>query len=404
MKNILSVLFLTILLSGGNAVLAQPNGPTTSSKKSVAPVNQETDIKPTGIKDGDGWEKYQSTGGGFEIFLPAAPQRESEPMEMPPIGMVDMVMYTSTTEMMVFMVGYLDFKIPINDPATLKGLYDNWRDGVRGGLSPGTITEKDGTFEGRPSRDLLYTSEVVKMKGRVFFAKGKMFQFMAMYPTSIENGIAAKEVARITDKFADSFRILEPATVTEKKQTSLPAQSVTDGIYRDDYFKFTLNLPKNWNLTNREDMKIVMDGSKERRNIYSGNTQSLLEKSLDRTTILFSLTKNEFGAADNVSLLGSAEKDVYPKSDFMLIAQVSENNFAKNMGYTITGKAKWTKLGEADAIVIEMQKNIETIGVVKQKLYLIRSKGYILEFVFSYRKDEDAKIPEEALRTFKYIR
>jgi hypothetical protein len=385
MKNILSTLFIAVFLFCAQTAFAQ----TTS------------DITATGIKDSDGWEKYYSSQGGFDIFLPAKPSRESESMDVAQLGKRELVLYTSGADRMVFMVGFIDFKIPLNDPAMLKVMYDNWRDGVKEGLPGGDLTEKDGTFEGKPSREILYTTDVIKTHGRTFYIKGKMFQLMAMYARTLEDEVSAKEITRITDKFFNSFQLNEGA----KKTTPVVSNRiVSDGVYRDEYFKFTLNLPKDWIMTNQDDIQIINENSKERQKVYSKNTQKFLENSSNRTTILFSISRNEFGAADNTSLIGAAEVDINKGGDLLLVGKVTETNFSKNMGYTITSKARWTKVGSVSAIVIGMERKVDLAGLVKQKLYLIRSKGYLLEFVITYQKDEDTKIPEEALQTFKFIK
>ena len=401
MKNFLFILIATFFLFGGKTIFAQKTIDTVVPlSKSVAVRENTSDLTATGIKDSEGWEKYYSSGGGFEIFLPAPPELEKSPIEMPPMGKVDLILYTSTTENMAFMVGVLDFKIPINDPAMLKEMYDKWRDGVKEGLAGGTLTEKDGTFEGKPSREIVYTTDLLRMHGRVFFVKGKMFQLMSVYPRIVEGELSAKEIDRITEKFANSFKLDDPLI---ENKTNVSGAVLNEGAYQDDFYKFSVDLPKNWILINQDDMKIITEGTQARAKIYSRDTQKMLEKAVGRTTILFSLTKYEAGRAGNSTLLGGAEVDVSPQSNLMLVGKATETNFTRNMGYVITAKSKWIKLGAVDAILIEMEKNLDIIGLVKQKLYLIRRKGSILEFVVTYQNDEDAKVCEDALKTFKFI-
>lgn len=353
-------------------------------------------IYATDFVDQDGWTKYISTEGKFNVLLPAEPQRTLKAIDSP-YGKKNLVTYTSTYNTLVFVVGFLDFKVPINDEASLRLIYDGWQKGIFSVYPKAEIEEKDTTFDNKLAREITCVSGLTSLRAKAFFARGKLFQLMTM--NVIEGGEALlSEVSVNDDKFFNSLIIDSLASETNKINL---AGEIKDGFYQNNYFNFTVSLPKNWIFVEREDTELIKEGAKTRADQKSDKT---LETSLKRTLFLFSLTRNEIGSTDNASIIGAAETAPSIKATIAQIANATALNFVQNMGYTQVGTIKYPKIDSVTFAAIHLKKKGQFGQVFYQKLYIARVKGYLLEFVLSYVNEEDLNIFENSIKSINFIK
>lgn len=388
MRRIALLLTVTLLaFFAQSTVFAQRSKPKPPPKAAIF---------ASGESDEDGWTKYVSAEGKFNVLFPAEPERVMKPFESG-FGKHQLITYTSTFNKVVYVVGYLDFKTPINDEASLRNMYDSWQQGVISVYPNGELEAKDTTYENRPAREVTYVADLITIKAKAFFSKGKLFQMMTMH--YVEGGDALlREVSVKNEKFFDSLK-LDTVPVVQTKNVTL-AGELSGNSYRNDFFNFTMTLPDNWLVINQEDTNLMREGTKERT---SQKTKANVTTSLNRTTFLFNLSRTEIGATDNGSIIGAAETVPPVKATLQQLATAISLNFIRS-GYSLDGAIKYPKVDGVVFAVINLKK-IGLYGMpLRQRLYMTRSKGYLLEFVATYTKNDDIEIFEEMIKTLKFTK
>lgn len=349
-----------------------------------------------GEADTDGWTRYVSAEGKFNFLLPAEPERSVKPFETG-FGKQQLITYTSTFNKVVYVVAYLDFKTPINDEASLRKMYDSWQQGVISVYPNGELETEDTVYENKPARELTYVADLITIKAKAFFSKGKLFQMMTMH--YVEGGDALlREVSVKNEKFFDSLK-LDTAAVVQTKNVSL-AGEISGNSYRNNFFNFTMTLPANWIVINQEDTSLLTEGTKERNNQKG---KSDVTTSLNRTTFLFNLSRNEIGSIDNASIIGAAETVPPVKATLPQLAQAITLNFIRS-GYSLDGAIKYPRVDGVVFAVINLKKSNSYGMAIRQRLYMTRMKGYLLEFVATYTKEDDSAIFEELIKTLKFTK
>ncbi len=388
-----NVLFIISLLLGFSQIFIHAQ---TSKNSSGSNGAKEKAIYATDFVDADGWTKYVSSEGKFNVLLPAEPKRELKAFDSP-LGKKDLISYTSTFNKVVYVVGFLDFKIPINDEDSLRRIYDSWQNGIRSISPDGDLDEKDTTYENKLAREITSVSGLMSIRAKAFFSKGKLFQLMTLNVIE-SNDALLREVSPFNEKFFNSLKL--ETTDNESKTVKL-AGDINDGFYQNNFFNFSMNLPKDWLFINQEDTDLIKEESRSRA---GQQKNSGIETSFKRTIFLFNLAKNEIGALDNASIIGAAESISVVKATLAQIANATALNFVKNSGYTMIEPIKYQKVDKTTFAVIHLKKAGSFGIVLYQKLYLSRAKDYIIEFVATYTNANDLLPFEDSFKTFKLLK
>lgn len=350
----------------------------------------------SGEADADGWTRYVSAEGKFNVLFPAAPERTVKTVESG-LGKHPLITYTASFNKVAYVVAYLDFKTPINDESTLRMMYDSWQSGVTSAFPNGELDEKDTVYENRPARELTYVADLITIKAKAFFSKGKLFQMMTMHYVDGSDALL-REVSVKNEKFFDSLK-LDTTPVVQTKNTSLKGE-IEGRTYRNGYFNFTLTLPDQWLVVNQEDTDLLSEGTKDRS---TRQTRADVTTSMNRTTFLFNISRNEIGSLDNASIIGGAESIPPVKATLQQFATAISLNFIR-AGYNSNGAIKYPKIDGVVFAVINLKKTSAFGMTMYQRLYVTRSRGYLLEFVATYTKDDDAEIFEEMMKTLKFTK
>jgi len=382
------VLFIIAVLMVSLPLAAEAQKPKTVPKPLIA---------ATDFVDDDGWTEYISNEGKFNVLLPSKPERKSQTMDSL-LGKKQLITYTSSVENIVYVVGYLDFKIPINDEASLRRIYDGWQKGVTSVYPNGELEEKDTTFDGRLAREVTYVAGVMSIRAKAFFTKGKLFQMMTFHVLEGDDALL-REVSITKDKFFNSLKLETPPVDT--KNTGLTG-AVNARLYQNNYFNFSLALPKDWIVISQEDTNLMKEGSKDRTTSQQGRRN--VETALKKTTFMFNLSKNEIGSLDNASIISAAETAPPVKATLAQIAVATAANFVTKSGYTMDGAIAYPKIDSMTFAVISLRKKDILGNPLFQRFYIGRSKGYLLEFLVTYTKTEDLETFEAMMKTLKFSR
>ena len=146
-------------------------------------------------------------------------------------------------------------------------------------------------------------------------------------------------------KFLDFFVI----TRTVQKPTIIPDNyqgKVENGVYRNDYFDFSIDAVRDWKVLNENETDLVKEASKDWFRGKDGNVAPTIQQNYRRTAILLMQYRYPLGTALNPGLLISVETTTSPKrpvKDTALLGQKFVKAYA-NRPFEVTKETAETLL------------------------------------------------------------
>jgi hypothetical protein len=179
------------------------------------------------------------------------------------------------------------------------------------------------------------------------------------------------------------------------------------GSYSNDFFGFSMTLPKGWIVLGPEENKKILDTGKGL--IEEGASERKkqgFEAAAKRTYFLVTASKYPTGTAGpgfNAVLMCLAERIptaiIKTGADYVSIMQRTfEGTSAK---LEMVGPIRTQKVGGADFTVADMKMTAGPI-VTAQRYYVRITKGYALVTAYTYFDDVDLKTLDEMIGTFKF--
>lgn len=187
----------------------------------------------------------------------------------------------------------------------------------------------------------------------------------------------------------------------ENSSKKIDIKTGNDKVYKNKYFKFSIDKIINWNEVSNDDSAMIVEFAKQADSKLNDKAKKELEKSVKETQFLFHYSKNPIGMLDNASFIIAAEYSENNGAHMKLIANASQENFEKNMGYEIIKNAHSVSIGGKTFYLIEAKKSLSG-RTVFQKIYMQRFDQYILQIVLSYKNVEELKVMESTLQTLKF--
>ena len=178
------------------------------------------------------------------------------------------------------------------------------------------------------------------------------------------------------------------------------------GTYSNDFFGFSMTLPKGWVVLGPEENKKILDTGKGL--IEEGTNEKKkqgLEDSVARTHFLVTASKyptGKAGANFNALLICIAERIptaiIKTGADYVSVMQRSFEGTAAKL--ELTAPLRTQRLGGADFTVADVKMTAGPV-VTAQRYYVRISKGHALTLAYTYYDDADLKTFDELLGTVK---
>lgn len=194
----------------------------------------------------------------------------------------------------------------------------------------------------------------------------------------------------------------------KKKEPLKPnAGTIKNGVYNNEYFGLTLNLPEDWSLQDAESSKEL---TKFGYKMIAGDDENL-ERSLNAAAekqqlMFFSASKYPIGTpvADNPSIIGTAElvkskPGIKRGSDYLFHVR----NLLETSGIKINiNETKTTeKFGGVEFDMLEVVLSIGNISI-QQKYYSTIMRDYAISFILTYTSEEGHEYLKEILKTVEF--
>jgi hypothetical protein len=200
-----------------------------------------------------------------------------------------------------------------------------------------------------------------------------------------------------------------PYAVIEEPKVEQPFDlgKLEGGAYSNDFFGFSMTLPKGWAVLGPEENKKILETGKEL--IEEGASERKkqgFEAAAKRTYFLVTASKYPTGTAGpgfNALLMCLAERIptaiIKTGADYVSVMQRSfEGTSAK---LELAGPMRTQKVGGADFTVADLKMTAGPV-VTAQRYYVRISKGHALTLAYTYFDDADLKTFDELLGTVKF--
>jgi hypothetical protein len=182
--------------------------------------------------------------------------------------------------------------------------------------------------------------------------------------------------------------------------------TVNNFIYRNEYFRFSVTLPKDWSVQDQQAQRRLM---KKGVQLVAGddrNLKALVKASELQTVNLFAVFEHPIGSpvAYNPGILSMAEivrelpgikrgKDYLFQARQVLEAGQIQVSFPKDYYSEQLGSVKF------DVMEVDISVRGKTI---KQKYYATIQKGYALCFIVSFTSDDEAASLQKILNSITF--
>lgn len=199
-----------------------------------------------------------------------------------------------------------------------------------------------------------------------------------------------------------------PPPIPKLEVPTMPDTGRIEGeTYSNDFFGFSMTLPKGWAVLGADDKKRILDTGKEIIEEGANDRKKQgLEAALVRTQFLVTASKHQPGVVGpgfNALLICIAERVptaiVKTGADYVTIMQRSFEGTAAKV--ELTSPLRTQKLGGADFTVADLKMTAGPV-VTAQRYYVRITKGYALVMAYSYYDDADLKTFDEMLGTVKF--
>lgn len=176
-----------------------------------------------------------------------------------------------------------------------------------------------------------------------------------------------------------------------------------DGVnYVNEFFGLSLAVPQDWVVIGGPQRGAIMDETKKLLTADDARKQRMLDASVQRSTILLSLTKLPVGSTEgfNASFMLVAERvPTALVGDAATVIRSMEEGF-KGTAFKVEfqGPIRTLRVGGADFATVTTRTTAPQ-GVFMQKFYVTLKKGYALQLVYTYLDESDVATFEAMVKS-----
>lgn len=175
--------------------------------------------------------------------------------------------------------------------------------------------------------------------------------------------------------------------------------------YVSDFFGFSVEVPKDWVLLDTFTRDELKRRSKDLAKVEDAEKQRQINASVERTTILLSVSKLPLGSTQSFnavfSLIAERMPSAIVKNGTDVLRSMERVFKDTNMEVEFQGAIRETKIGGADFATATTKVTVPS-GVFMQKYYITVRKSYALTFTYTYVDESDLAAIDEIMKTVKF--
>lgn len=193
-------------------------------------------------------------------------------------------------------------------------------------------------------------------------------------------------------------------TTTSQAEPDLPDDGVVSGsTYSNKYFGLTLTIPADWEVQGQSVKQDIKERGKELVTSEDPTKRQQLNKAIDNTLNLLTITQTPLGAnaTFNPLLLVVAEKlpaGAPAMTDSEYSSALKRAFHYSQVPVTIEKDIYLESIGGTSFSVISTSIDFKGV-IVRQKYYAHVKKGYALGFILSFQTEDQLKAQEGILRS-----
>ena len=361
--------------------------------------------KSNGQADDKEWKPFESDNDGFRGQWPGVPNVSASEIKTA-TRVVQQNDYLAKTELITCGMVVQNYNVSYGDKSGLETLSDSWRNGFLRAPGISISSDRSVPFQGTTAREVKAESETVVIIARSFFAQGRFYSASASYKKIYEPLPRIKRtIDSSIDKFFSSIELFKPKALrdAEVEDQQLPDGffgNVANGKYKNSFFGFEITLPENWIVASSDDNKMLLQFSKDALAVQS---EAILAKLKSPEKPIFTVSRKQFGAAGNSSLIIDTNRFATSNINLELSAKMTETTFEKIPNSHTTKLTQKTTLDGRIFYFFEREFSVTNM-VIKQRIFIMQHHNYLVTFVLYSVNDADLNVLEATMRSFKFLK
>ena len=175
--------------------------------------------------------------------------------------------------------------------------------------------------------------------------------------------------------------------------------SVTGSKYTNKYFGFTLTIPSGWNVQDADFKKALSEKGKEIVTSDDPGKKDQIEKAVDQTLNLLTVTELPPGSAgSNALLICGAERPPGMKTDADYMLGVKTTLKYSQVPVTFERDVYYEEVGGVMFSVLDLTVNYSGV-IVRQKYYAHVVRGYALFFISIYQTPQQLSTLSQMMKS-----
>lgn len=170
--------------------------------------------------------------------------------------------------------------------------------------------------------------------------------------------------------------------------------------YTNNFFGLTLSIPREWIVVSAQQQAQVVSDSKKLASTIEGQAKNEISESIDRSTMLMSLTKLQAGESNNAAFMLIAERIPLPtmKTGADVLRSIGTLTPSSNLKVEMPSGIWTERFGGAEFGVATIKATTPS-GEFMQRVYITTKKGYAVEFFFTYLDAADLPVFDAIMKS-----
>ena len=357
------------------------------------------------LTEQENWKEYVFAESNFKAIFPRTPVKKEEKFDDQFYGTMNLKLYMSSGDSGSFMVGNLALPYSITDERVLKNLYRDLGKEFFSEDEYKNTDSKEIIVNEKPALELSGVSkndDRQKVRMRVFLVKKDIFYTMVM-ASPVDDTAAtldpAAQLEKQTTDFFNSFTAISVSKVPDNQNVSpVFKTSFADGIFKSEYFNFTMQIPKDWHEISQDDVAGIRESSRE---VLKQNSNIKLPPKTNERRNIFSFSLKPLGADLNSTIVCNITKKPSPQATALHLSKETEQLIRKVNFYTVTKSTHVKKINGIDFVGFEGKGNLggQEYG---NFIYMCLRKEYALVFTVIYYTEEEKSLLTNAINSITF--
>lgn len=355
------------------------------------------------------WKEHAFVEENFKILFPRSFVKDEEEFYDEAVGKVNVITYLSVGDIGAFAVGTFPMPYAVTDENVLRKFYQQAVQELLSTEEYQVSETKAIVVNGKPALEIIAAkdkNQAEKAKMRILLAGRNAFYHLAIPVVSgkkseketLQNRVKfEKQTADFFNSFAE---LTKAAEVSAANVLPWFQSSYSDGIFRSEYFDFTMKIPKDWIEVAQADIEGMRESGKE---FLKENSDVKISLASNARRNLLMFVSKPLGAEKNAVIVCNLTKKPSPSASVLELSSITEQEIKKVKSFIVTKSTHEINLGNIKFVGFEI-KGKRADEEFQQMVYFASEKDFALGFTLTYHDEEQKKTLLETLGSIKFKR